>query len=88
GHPGSARTWRKAYHYFALHQEEFYARYHKRSNVEATFGAIKQTLGERLKSKNPTAQRNEVLCKVIAWNIRCVVRAMTELGVEPVFKAS
>jgi Transposase DDE domain len=75
GLPGSSKTWRKAYAYFLLHQEEFYSRYHKRSNVEATFGAMKQTLGERLKSKKPLAQQNEVLCKVVAWNIRCVVRA-------------
>ncbi|HUR25961.1 MAG TPA: transposase [Candidatus Thermoplasmatota archaeon] len=81
-HPGSAKTWRKAHAYFTLHEEEFLARYHKRSNVEATFGAIKQTLGERLKAKNPQAQRNEVLCKVIAWNIRCVVRAILETKAE------
>jgi hypothetical protein len=84
--PGAARIWRRAYHYFKLNEEEFFARYHKRSNVEATFGAIKQTLGERLKAKTITAQRNEVLCKVVAWNIRCVVRAMVELGVEPTFQ--
>jgi hypothetical protein len=78
-------AWVKAYHYFCLYQEAFYARYHKRSNVEATFGALKQTLGENLKSKTPVAQRNEVLCKVIAWNLRCVVRAMNEVGIEPVF---
>jgi hypothetical protein len=85
GMPGSAKLWRRAHAYFTLHEEEFYARYHKRSNVETTFGAIKQTLGERLKSKKLLAQQNEVLCKVVAWNIRCVVRAMMELGVEPVF---
>ncbi|MFO1535380.1 MAG: transposase, partial [Thermoplasmatota archaeon] len=81
----AAKTWRKAFHYFALHQDEFWGRYHKRSNVESTFSGIKRTLGEGLVSKKPLAQQNEVLCKVIAWNIRCVVRAMMELGVEPVF---
>lgn len=82
---GSAKLWRRAYHYFSLNQEEFYKRYHKRSNVEATFSALKATLGERLKSKTKRAQQNEVMCKAIAWNIRCVVRAMTEIGIDPVF---
>ena len=35
---GSA-LWKKTFHYFQLHKEEFLEHYHKRSNVESTFGA-------------------------------------------------
>ncbi|MCK4996459.1 MAG: transposase, partial [Thermoplasmatales archaeon] len=38
--------WRKTFHYFQLHKEEFLEHYHKRSNVESTFGAIKKKFGE------------------------------------------
>lgn len=88
GLAGSGRLWKKAYHYFCLHEDEFYARYHKRSNVESTFGAIKQRFGERLKSKDFTAQCNEVLCKVVAWNICVLVRVMHEHGIPADFSSS
>ncbi|MFH1448061.1 MAG: hypothetical protein ABIG39_04300 [Candidatus Micrarchaeota archaeon] len=38
-----------------------------------------------LKSKNPKAQENELLCKVIAHNIVVLIRGMHDLGVEPRF---
>ncbi len=87
GKPGSARIWRKAYHFFKMHEDAFYERYHKRSNIESTFGAIKQRFSDRLKSKDLEAQCNEVLCKVVAWNICVVVRAIKENEVSPGFLA-
>lgn len=87
GMPGSARLWRKAFAYFLYHQDEFNARYHKRSNVESTFGAIKARFGERLKARDFQAQRNEVLCKVVAWNVCVLVRAMHEHGIPADFTA-
>jgi hypothetical protein len=39
--------------------------YHKRSNIEATNAAIKRKFGETLKSKNPVAQVNELLAKLL-----------------------
>jgi hypothetical protein len=38
----------------------------KRSDIEVTNAAIKRKFGETLKSKNPTAQVNELLAKIIA----------------------
>lgn len=78
-------AWRNAWHYFELHQEEFMEHYHKRSNVESTFKMIKMKLGETLKSKNPTAQKNELLCKLIAHNIIVLIHEIHELGVEAKF---
>ncbi len=39
---------------------EFFEHYHKRSNVETTFMAIKTKFGDTLKSKNEVAQVNEL----------------------------
>ena len=71
-----AWLWHKIYHYFQLHQEEFLDHYHKRSNVETTFFAIKAQFGAGLKSKNMIAQTNELLCKVIAYNITVLINAI------------
>ncbi len=81
---GSA-AWRKMYHYFQLNRDEFMEHYHKRSNIEATNAAIKRKFGETLKSKNPTAQVNELLAKIIAYNITVIIHEMHENGVEPNF---
>ena len=64
--------WAKTYHYFNLHHEEFLAHYHKRSNVESAFSMIKAKFGGYVRSKNPAAQVNEVLVKVLCHNI-CVL---------------
>jgi transposase/predicted nucleic acid-binding Zn finger protein len=77
--------WRQAFHYFQLHNDEFLDYYHKRSNVETTFSAIKKKFGENIKSKNHIAQKNEMLCKIIAYNITVLIHAMFELGLEPNF---
>lgn len=77
--------WKKMYHFFQFNREEFMQHYHQRSNVESTFKMIKMKFGEKLKSKNTTAQRNELLCKFIAHNIVCLVHAMYELGITPNF---
>jgi transposase len=57
--------------------------YHKRSNVESTFSAIKRVFGDFVRSKNKTAQINEVLLKIICHNIRQIIFAMFELGIDP-----
>lgn len=79
------RLWRKAYHYFELNKDDFYSHYHARSNVESTFAAIKKKFGDSLKSKNWKAQENELLCKLIAYNITVLIHEMFELGIKPDF---
>jgi transposase len=85
---GSNHIWRKMFHYFEFNKEEFLQHYHKRSNVETAFSAIKKKLGETLKSKNNTAQVNELLCKFIAYNILVLIEEMHELGIRPKFASS
>lgn len=78
-------TWKRMYHYFQLHREEFLEHYHASSNVETAFMMIKSKFGEKLKSKNFTAQKNELLCKLIAHNIVVLIHEMYELGIIPRF---
>lgn len=82
-HQYSTSTWTKMYHYFMLRRDDFMEHYHKRSNVEATFKAVKMKFGDKLKAKTFTAQKNELLCKFIAHNIVCVIHEMKELGITP-----
>lgn len=81
GEAGTA--WRRMLGLFLFKHDEFLAAYHKRSRVESAFSAIKRKLGGSLRSRNFTAQVNEVLCKVLVFNLGMLVHAMYELGVEP-----
>ena len=79
---GNGMIWKKMYHYFMLNNEEYLEHYHARSNAESTVHMIKSKFGDRVRSKLWTAQVNEVLCKIIAHNICCVIMEMNELGLE------
>ena len=71
--------------YYNFKREEFMAHYHKRSNVESVFQMIKSKFGEKLRSKNETAQINEALTKVLCHNLCVVIQSMYELDVVPEF---
>ena len=77
--------WNKMFYFFQLNREEFMEHYHKRSNVESTNAAIKRKFGETLKSKNQIAQVNELLAKIIAYNLTVVIHEMYENGISPDF---
>ena len=81
-----ATIWNLCYHYFKLHQEEFKARYHKRSNVESTFSMVKAKFGGRLLSKREDAQVNEALLKLLCHNICVLIMAFYRLGIKAEFK--
>jgi len=85
GKSRGSTAWKKAFHFFQLNADEFYEHYHKRSNVESAFASIKKKFGDALKSKNHTAQVNELLCKMIAYNIVVLIHEMQELGINPQF---
>ena len=77
--------WRRLYHFYEYNRQEFLAHYHQRSNVETVFSMIKAKFGDAVRSRTDTAQVNEVLCKVLAHNICCLVQSIYELGIEPKF---
>ena len=76
----SGALWRKTFHFFQMHREEFEEHYHKRSNAESTFHAIKRKFGDSIKSKDRVAQENELLCKIIAYNITVLIHEMIQLN--------
>lgn len=79
-HPNSP-LWTKLYHLYHYRSDEFLPHYHRRSNVESTFSAMKRVLGDTLRSKGEDAQRNELLMMVVAHNIRTLVHSIFELGI-------
>lgn len=76
--PNSPEIWNKMFLYFTNKRDDFDKHYHKRSNVETTFSMIKLKFGEFLKSKNYTAQRNELVMKFICHNICCLIQEIYE----------
>jgi transposase len=83
--PNRAGVWNTAYHYFNLHREEFLRRYHRRSNVESTFSAIKRKYGDSVRAKNDRSMVNETLAKFLCHNIACLIHATEEFGIDPTF---
>lgn len=83
----SPAGWKRMFHYYSYNREEFMRRYHKRSNVETTFAMMKAKFGDKVRSKTPIAQRNEILCKALCHNIVCLIQSMFELGININFYA-
>ena len=83
-HPYDA-LWHRMWHFYNFNRQAFLEKYHKRSNVETAFSMIKAKFGGSVRSKTPTAQVNEVLCKVLCHNICVLIQSIYELGLEPTF---
>lgn len=66
-------------------RDEFDRKHSHGSNVESVISALKRKFGENTRSKTPVAQVNEVLCKLIAYNLTVVVHEMFENGIAPAF---
>jgi transposase len=84
GSTGSA-AWERLWHLYSLNRETFLSHYHRRSNVESTFSAVKRKFGGSVRSKLPAAQLNEVLLKCVCHNLSVLVHSIHELGIEPKF---
>jgi transposase len=84
GGQGSA-AWERLYHLYALNREDFMKHYHKRSNVESTFSAIKRKFGAGVRSRTVAAQFNEVLLKCLCHNLSMLVHSIHELNIDPRF---
>jgi transposase len=77
--------WNYMWHYYNFNRAPFLEHYHKRSNAETTFSMIKTKFGTSVRAKTPTAQVNEVLCRVLCHNLCVLIQSTVELGIEPVF---
>lgn len=82
---GTPELWKSLFHYFSFRREEFCRHYNQRSNVESTFSGVKRLFGPTLLAKTPVAQENECLAKFLCWNLTCLVHAMFDLGIMPLF---
>ncbi len=84
GSSGS-EAWERMHAYFTLNKDAFLSHYHRRSNVESTFSAMKRKFGPGLRSKTPAAQFNETMLKALCFNLSVLVHAIHEFGIEPKF---
>ncbi|WP_239450972.1 hypothetical protein [Methanosarcina horonobensis] len=72
-------------YFFWIHFSLIHEHYHKRSNIESTNAVIKRIFGETLKSENQVVQVNELLVKIIEYNLKIVIHEMHENGINPDF---
>jgi transposase len=77
--------WNRMRHFYNFNRDTFLTHYHKRSNVETAFSMIKGKFGSSVRAKTPTAQVNEVLCKVLCHNICVLIQSIYELDLAPTF---
>jgi len=77
---GGSSAWKKMYHYFQFRRDEFLKHYHKRSNVETAFHMMKTKFKDSLRSKDGTAQVNEILLKVLCHNICVLIQEIHEFS--------
>ncbi len=75
----------RMFHFYSMNRDEFLERYHRRSNVESVFSMVKAKLRDHVRSKTDNAMVNEVLCKLLAHNICCLIMSHFEVGIEPMF---
>ncbi len=83
GRAEGSPAWARAFHLFQANRAEFDRNYHRRSNVESVFSALERKFGENIRARTPTAQVNEVLAKLICYNLTVVVHEMFERGIAP-----
>jgi IS5 family transposase len=81
----TAGVWRDMYLHFKNHRLDWEEHYRKRKIVESVFSAVKRMFGERLRSKGDVAARNELLLKLLCYNLCCLLRCMDELGIDVEF---
>ena len=80
-----AEHWRNMVMMGKFHPEEFKKGYSVRNNVESTFSAIKSKFLDTLYSKNPIAQKNELLLRILCHNIGIFGRYVLEGKIVPIF---
>jgi transposase len=83
--PTAGGLWEKMLSYYLFRREEFLRHYHRRSNVETAVHMVKAKFRDHVRSRTPTAMKNEVLCKFLCHNLCVLIQSQCELGIEPIF---
>jgi transposase len=74
GKARGCQEWKRMMLFREERPEEFERRYHKRSNAESTNASLKGKYGEFLRSRRWHMQKREAGLRVIAHNIRRLIR--------------
>ncbi|VVB99460.1 Transposase DDE domain protein [uncultured archaeon] len=82
---GNGFLWKKLYDYFKNEPQAFYREYHARSCVESAISSFKQKFDHNLLTKNETANFNEILCKLLAYNLTRLIWAYYEFDLKVAF---
>ena len=80
--PRGCNVWSVMKRIYDEHRDYFLLHYHKRSNVESTFSALKRKLGQYLRSKTDVGQTNELLCRILAYNITVLIHEYFEREID------
>lgn len=75
------RLWKNHQMFFAEH-------YHRRSNVESTFSALKRKFGDFCRCKQPESQENEILAKIVCFNACVLAESLLSYDLKGGFIAS
>ncbi|MDE1865749.1 MAG: transposase [Candidatus Micrarchaeota archaeon] len=78
--------WKAMCMYAQLKPDEFMKHYHKRSNVETVFSTLKRKFGVRLLFKGEIGMVNEILCRILAYNIAVLVQMYFVINVDRDFR--
>jgi len=64
-----SQAWRSMVKLYREDKNTFEKHYHQRSLVESVYSVLKTVFGNHLSSRRRKAQRRELMCRVIAYNI-------------------
>lgn len=78
GKPLGSMVYKQMWKMWEHHRDVFLEHYHKRSNAESVFSAIKRKFGLHLYNQTETGQINELLCMILAYNITILIHEMFE----------
>ena len=80
------RAFKRTYEASRIDPKGYAAKANRRNNAETGNHAFKAILGDQIYSRDPIAQRNEILCMCIAYNLTRLVYLEVERGVEVGFE--
>ena len=75
-------VWNRMLAFYTFNRAEFDKRYHQRSNVESAIGAVKAKLGEKVFCSSDEGMVNEVLVKILAYNVTAQIHAAYKFGLD------
>ena len=78
-------AWARMLRLFLTDYDRWAAEYHVRSIAESVISKLKRLFGDELYCRNVVAQCNELLCRIIAYNLTVVVYQMYERNLVPDF---